>query len=338
MASRFWKISLCTILCVGLLTGCYLGSASDVSSSVKGDVTVWLAYWDADAGSKDIKRLKGKGYNISYFAAYFDKDANLFIPDEITQAKEKLGNLGGKAYLSFVNDKEKPDGANILKDKDVLHEVFENDETMQNHIDSILSLAKQGKYDGVEIDYETFWKDEDLVEKFLEFTKNLYDQAEAAGLKVRIILEPNTPFMADFAEGPEYVVMMYNLYGLHSGPGPKANKEFIQAVLTKMQNLPGEKSVAFSTGGCLWGSEGEKRLLTEDAAMVLAKTYHARVTRDEASACQFFSYTEANINYTVWYADAETLKFWNAVASELGGNTNISIWRMGGNADIAKIK
>ena len=336
MVGQFWKISLCTLL-VMLMTGCYFGSASKVNTGGRGDITVWLAYWDIDAGSKDIKQLKGTVHNISYFAAYFDKDDNLFIPEEITQKKEKSENLSGKAYLSFVNDKAKSDGTNILKDKDVLRRAFENDESMQNHIDQILLLTKQGKYDGVEIDYEALWKDADLTKKFLVFATKLYTQAETAGLKVRIVLEPKTPFDAGFCKGPEYVVMMYNLYGLHSEPGPKANREFIQSVLGKMQNLPGEKSVAFATGGCLWGSNGEKRLLTEDEASALAKKHHARLNRDKASGCQVFSYEEDSVTYTIWYADAETIKYWTSAALELG-DTNISLWRMGGNSDIGKIK
>lgn len=336
MVGQFWKISLCTLL-VLLMTGCYFGSASKVNTGGSGDITVWLAYWDIDDGSKDIKRLKGTVYNISYFAAYFDKDDKLFIPEEITQKKEELENSSGKAYLSFVNDKEKSDGTNILKDKDVLRRAFENDESMQNHIDKILSMTKQGKYDGVEIDYEALWKDADLTKKFLVFIDKLYTQAEAAGLKVRIVLEPKTPFSAGFSKGPEYVVMMYNLYGLHSDPGPKANREFIQSVLGKMQKLPGEKSVAFATGGCLWGSNGVKRLLTEDEAVALAKKQHAKLNRDKESGCQVFSYEEDGITYTIWYADAETIKYWRSAALEIG-DTNISLWRMGGNSDIGKIQ
>ena len=336
MVEQFGKISLCTLL-VMLMTGCYFGSASEVNTVGRVETTVWLAYWDTDAGSKDIKQLKGSVYNISYFAAYFDKDDNLFIPEEIIQKKEKLENLPGKTYLSFVNDKAQSDGTNILKDKDVLRRVFENDESMQNHIDKILSLTKQGKYDGVEIDYEALWKNTDLTQKFLVFTDKLYTQAETEGLKVRIVLEPQTPFAAGFCKGPEYVVMMYNLYGLHSGPGPKANREFIQSVLMKMQNLPGEKSVAFATGGCLWGSNGEKRLLTEDDAVALAKKQHAKLNRDKESGCQVFSYEKDGVTYTIWYADAETITYWTSAALELG-DTNISLWRMGGNSDIGKIK
>ena len=92
MVEQFGKISLCTLL-VMLMTGCYFGSASEVNTVGRVETTVWLAYWDTDAGSKDIKQLKGSVYNISYFAAYFDKDDNLFIPEEIIQKKEKLENL-----------------------------------------------------------------------------------------------------------------------------------------------------------------------------------------------------------------------------------------------------
>ena len=36
------------------------------------------------------------------------------------------------------------------------------------------------------------------------------------------------PMDAPYSVGPEYMVMLYNLYGLHSGPGPKADGPFIE--------------------------------------------------------------------------------------------------------------
>jgi len=87
-----------------------------------------------------------------------------------------------------------------------------------------------------------------------EFINKLYRRAQGCGLKLRVVLEPRALVSTtDFPPGSEYVIMLYNLYGLHSGPGPKANKDFIETTLERMNLLPADKTVAFATGGCMWG-------------------------------------------------------------------------------------
>jgi spore germination protein YaaH len=209
---------------------------------------------------------------------------------------------------------------------------------MMNHIDDIIAHTLQGGYDGIEIDYERIWKDEKIGQSFLKFADKLYGKALKNNLKLRLVLEPSTPLSSiEFAKGPEYVVMLYNLYGLHSAPGPKANKEFIQKTVTRMTALPSGKSVALSTGGCVWGDNGEKRFLTETEAKTLVATYGLATKRDEESQCVVFTYKEKDVSYQVWYADVQTLNYWIAIAKEHGVN-NVSLWRFGGNVGINQIK
>ncbi|HWR29542.1 MAG TPA: hypothetical protein VN631_06880, partial [Negativicutes bacterium] len=122
----------------------------------------------------------------------------------------------------------------------------------------------------------------------------------------------------------------------HSGPGPKADKTFIQKVITQMASLPGEKSVAFSTGGCVWGSNGKKQLVTEAEAKVLVAAYDVTPKRDKESQNLVFEYENDGVTYQVWYADVKTLNFWSGIAKEQGV-TKISLWRLGGNVDLKKI-
>ena len=298
----------------------------------------WLAYWDMDAGGKDLKEIGSKLDRLSYFGAYFDKDDCLFLPPEIADQKNKL-KTGGKyeTYLTFVNDRQNADGSVIQKDRGVIRRLLSNDILMDSHVDEIIAMTRKGGYNGIEIDYEKIWKDEDLGRSFLRFTQKLYQKAVQNHLKVRIVLEPSAPFsMSDFLSGPEYVVMFYNLYGLHSQPGPKANKEFIQRTISRMEALPGDKSAAFSTGGCIWGTNGKKSYLTEAEAKRLAVQYDAKRERDEDSRCIVFKYQDKGVAYQVWYADVETLNYWISLAQQQGVN-NISLWRLGGNADINRI-
>lgn len=299
----------------------------------------WLAYWDIDPGVKDLERMGNKLNKLAYFGAYFDKNDHVFIPQELRDKRSELKKtaVNYETYLTFVNDKENPDGSAVMKDTEVLRRMFANETIMEKHIDEIIELTVQGGYDGVEIDYERIWKDEAVGQSFLRFVDKLYEKTSQKKLKLRIVLEPSTPFATtEFLQGPEYVVMLYNLYGVHSGPGPKADKKFIEKIIMRMETLPGEKAVAFSTGGCMWGDNGKKRFLTEAEAKTLAVTHDSEVQRDEASQCLFFEYKDKKVTYQVWYADVTTLNYWITITNEQGVN-NISLWRFGGNVDINKI-
>lgn len=343
MGSIFYKIFQVSIWAAVfvVLTGCNHANQITVNAVAKepARTSAWLAYWDLDAGVKDLTAIDRHLTKLSYFAAYFDPADHVFIPLELNDQKNSLKNNREKyeTYLTVVNDKQNADGSVVLKDTEVLRRLFADEASMERHADEIIALALQGGYDGIEIDYERIWKDEQVGRSFLQFAHILYGKALENKLKLRIVLEPSAPFAADgFFAGPEYVVMLYNLYGLHSDPGPKANKEFIQKIITRMRDLPGERAVAFSTGGCLWSDNGEKRFLTELEAKTLAATHGAVLRRDEGSQCEVFDYEELGVSYHVWYADVKTLNYWIATAQELGEN-NISLWRLGGNVHIDKI-
>jgi spore germination protein len=325
-----------------VLIGCNYNSQSAVNAVAKEPTrkSAWLAYWDLDAGEKDLEKMGKQLEKLSYFGAYFDGNDHLFIPQELSDKKIELKKKKGKyeTYLTVVNDKQNLDGSVVMKDIEVLRRLFSDDVSMEKHIDEIIALTLQGGYDGIEIDYERIWKDEKIGQSFLNFTNKLYSKALKNNLKVRIVLEPSTPFSSTaFFKGPEYVVMLYNLYGLHSAPGPKANKEFIQKTIARMEALPGEKSLAFSTGGCLWGDNGEKRFLTEVEAKTFAAVYDRETKRDEESQCIVFDYKAKGVSYQVWYADVKTLNYWISIAKEQGEN-NISLWRLGGNMNSNEIK
>ena len=338
---KIFKLAIVASVLV-VVAGCNYNNQSVVNAVAKEPTKkgAWLAYWDLDAGEKDLKSMGKQLEKLSYFGAYFDKNDHLFIPQELSDKRSELRKTKEKYtnYLTFVNDKQNLDGSVVIKDTEVLRRLFADDSAMEEHIDEIIALTLQGKYDGIEIDYERIWKDEKIGQSFLRFADKLYVKALKNKLKLRIVLEPSTPFSTvGFFKGPEYVVMLYNLYGLHSAPGPKANKEFVQKIATRMEVLPGEKSVAFSTGGCLWGDNGVKRFLTEVEAKTLAVTYDVESNRDEESQCLVFDYSDMGATYQVWYADVQTLNYWISIAKEQGIN-NVSLWRLGGNVDIDNIK
>jgi spore germination protein YaaH len=337
MFGKFSKVLIATMV-IALLAGCASNGAV-VGSANAPSRAAWITYWDLESGEKDLNLISRKLGQLIYFAAYFDESGHLFVPAGLSEKKaliEKNKN-NYETYLSFVNDKLNANGAPLLKDLDILRRWFADDISIEKHVDEIIALTLKGGYDGIEIDYERLWEEDDIGLPFLRFTAKLYQKSTQNNLKVRIVFEPGTPFSRlKFFDGPEYVVMFYNLHGTHNEPGPKADKNFIRDTIKQMKYLPDKKSVAISTGGCLWGSNGHSEFITETDARLLAQKYKAKTRRDKDSQCMVFSYKDNGVSYVVWYADVNTLNYWISLARNQGQN-NISIWSLGGNLDFNKI-
>ncbi len=339
---RCWKKSIVLLTVMVVLTGCSANHEGLAQKNVAIDMSrsAWIAYWDLNSGEKDLARLGKKVGKLVYFAAFFDELDRLFVPQQLQEVKnEQLRKKHhAETYLSVVNDKKNFSGSVVLKDTELLKRVLATDALIDKHIADIIGLALKGEYDGIEIDYERIWKDEVVSKQFVKFVNRIALKARENNLKLRIVLEPNAPFASkQFAAGPEYVVMFYNLFGTHSGPGPKANKEFIIKLLGRIAELPGEKTAAFSLGGSIWGSDGKRQYITEQEAITHAKAYDATPRRDEASQSLYFQYKNDNVTYDIWYADVTTINYWRNLAKEKGIN-NIALWRLGGNPEIEKMR
>lgn len=318
-----------------ILTVCTTGCAQnkpalteEQAKKLPTSYSAWVAYWDVENGLKAAGQQKHKLAEIVYFAANFTPQGELIMRPELALAKKALGKGKSVQYLSVVNDVTSGNDTLSLKDTKVVEKLLATPEARAKHIAALLLLAKEQKVAGLEIDYENVWKDEATAKIFPLFVEELYEQTKKANLKLRIVLEPSTPFKdAKLAAGPSYVVMFYNLYGLHSEPGPKANQQFIYNTLAKMETLPQPKSVALANGGCLWSNKDNPRFITEQEAEALKKKHGVASKRDEASQCQVFKYRVGTTVYEVWYADSTTLQQWTTWVKQ-GNITDISLWRL----------
>ena len=87
--------------------------------------------------------------------------------------------------------------------------------------------------------------------------------------------------------------------------------------------------MAFANGGFDWTAPKKAKGITMAQAVALQKQYQATAERDEGSRALHFTYKKGTEEHTVWYADAETLAYWENLAQALGFK-RISIWRLGG--------
>ena len=318
------------------------GSASSKGSLVGGEVSaladeassllVWSTYWDGAGDSSIMSKHAGEIAAASLFAASFS-DGELTVPDALPRslrrirADERLDDAA--VFLSVVNDAER-DGKTVQKDTEILATLFETDASCDRHARDLVKLARDGGYDGIEIDYEKIRKDTALWERFLVFERALIERADDAGLRVRVVLEPSTPVdEVAFLDGAEYSVMCYNLCGGGTEPGPKADYAFLDQLAGRFGGLP-KVSFALANGGYSWkAGTTEATQVTRAEAQRLVREGGAKASRDDASGALSFSCRVDGVKREVWYADDRTLALWaKRLARALGSKADICLWRL----------
>jgi hypothetical protein len=120
----------------------------------------WVVYWDQDSGLKELGQVRKNLAGLSIFAVNFDSQGNFVYPENWQTFVQKASKPKGyKKYLTVVNDVFLESGAALPKDKAVLRQLFKDEQTSLLHAQKLVALIKAGHYDGLEIDYEGFWKE-----------------------------------------------------------------------------------------------------------------------------------------------------------------------------------
>ncbi|GGO04913.1 glycosyl hydrolase family 18 protein [Saccharibacillus kuerlensis] len=297
-------------------------------------LSAWMADWNWSNDLPDLTRLSGRLDELEVFAAYFDSRDQLYFTPQFEKGLShirKAAKDGGipTTLLTVVNDRFNTDGTAVQKDTQLVSRLIHTKQDRLNHVSQLMRAVKDYGFDGIEIDYEKISKAD--YGRMVLFIKELQKQLNAEDLKLRVVLEPGMPIETmKLPPGPSYVMMAYNLYGLHSGPGPKADLAFIQKLGKRMDVLPGESTIAFSMGGFDWAASGKVTSMTEVQALETARLRGVSPTRDSKSGSMTYTYLDdKGQSHTVWYADGITLLRWIQAANRTG-IYNVAIWRLGG--------
>lgn len=294
-------------------------------------IGAWLPYWELDDALMEAEMLYTTLDEMVAFAAIFDQsDAPMMLDDADTLWREMSAYKDDTTlYLSVVNDLEIAEGQYDNKSTDLLRRLFKDDESISRHIEQLFQLVDKYRVTGLEIDYENMKSDTELWARFTVFIEKLYQQLSREGIKLRVVLSWDAPKYAQLPEGPEYSVMCYNLYGYHSGPGPKADIAFLEQTCQLYENVPGVVRMAFATGGFDWHQDNIAALTQLEAEALLDG---AGVTpeRDPLSGALHATLSLEGVTHEIWYADATTLKDWRDIAA-IYGFKHIDLFRLGGN-------
>ncbi len=325
---------LCAALFLALAPGPARGQAQ--GAAPHGQVTAWIADWDLARGLAEWRSHPGLFDSVRVFSANFDsRDQPALTPEWAKILGSDVSGVFGPArvYLTVVNDVATPTGkGNILKDPALVSRLVATPASRAGHVEALVALAKRHKFPGLEIDYENVaaadWPN------FLAFVEALYRRTQAEGLALSVLLQPQRRYLASpLPKGPGYVLMGYNLFGFHSGPGPKATPEFLadQAAALRAIGALEATSLALATGGFDWTGPKAARQLTETEAQTLLAQKNVRPTRSPADGYLVSRYSDdKGQNHDVWHADGETLAtLWRA--GRAAGFTRLAVWRLGGN-------
>ena len=295
-------------------------------------LSTWVAYWDYADAIEQINALGDELDTIVCFEALYGSDGRTILhPEGCDELLNILKtNYGNKKtiYLSYTNDFQNPDGSYTQKSVDLLRAAFSSEAAIEQYSSDMVKDAKASGVDGLELDYENMRKDDSLFTGYALFVNSLAKKCNEAGLSFRVATEYQTGIKCQLTDGPEYVVMCYNLYGYGTEPGPKANAEYLVSCFNNFAYLS-HVNFAFSLGGFKWNN-GNVSAVTENEALALLAASGAAIEY-EPSGGAHFAYTEADGSISeVYYADANTIVMWKNLLRSQGAD-NFSLWRMGGN-------
>lgn len=310
--------------------------AQPASVPAPGELTAWIADWDLARGLAEWRSHPGLFHSVRVFSANFDpSDQPALAPDWAKILGSDVSGVFGPArvYLTVVNDVVTPLGkGNKLKDPDLVARLVATPESRARHVAALVALAKRHKFQGLEIDYENV-AEADWT-NFLALVDALSRRTRTEGLALAVLLQPQRRYLATpLPQGPEYVLMGYNLFGFHSGPGPKATPAFLanQAAALRAIGALDATALALATGGFDWTGPKAAKQLTETEALALVAQKRATPVRSPEDGYLVSRYADAKGQaHEVWHADAQTLAMlWQA--GKAAGFSRLAIWRLGGN-------
>ena len=292
---------------------------------------VWIVYWDAETGIEEAAALDPMPDRLIAFEALFDPEEYVVIEQEAQEMLQKIQAAfpAERIWLSVVNDLAKKEGGYSNKDRQLLWDLLATPESRGSHIRELVSLAEEWQIKGIEIDYENIHGDYELWQKFTAFIQELYSALEARGIALRVCLEWDSILYTELPVGPEYSIMCYSLYGYHSGPGPKADRGFLEKVAKLYQGRK-DCGMALATGGYDWKGNRAEREVSEKEAEEIFRSRNIRPGRDLESGAMRGTYLQDGEEHTVWYADAVTLRGWMKILQEYGFE-KFDFFRLGGN-------
>lgn len=312
--------------------------------------TAWFPDWDYQKALVSFRQVADKLDSISPVWYYY----------EATGVKEARKGLEETMQIARANNvKVIPSIASF--ERDHVHEIFKDEQSVQKHVDYLLSEIDKYDYDGIDIDYESIHFPDQ--KGYFSLLEKLYTQLDRQGKILSVAVIPKwtdqlvtaslaeTRKVQDWSEMSQFVhemrIMAYELTTPNNTyPGPIAPLPWVESILEYATSaIPREK---IYLGVHLYGYDGwagkqysqpyigtnnsfEAKLQANPTTFEQMQPKFGKVKTqylDPIAKEQILVYEDQGVEKTIVYQDAESLKYRVDLAKQYGV-AGIAHWRMG---------
>lgn len=300
------------------------------------EVSGWIPYWAVKEGTANARRNLDSLTTINPFTFSVKEDGSL----------NDLGDLNSREWRKLFKEARKKKVEIIptimWSDGAAIHRILSDEDLREDHINEIVRMVKRGKYDGVDIDYES--KRAETIDYFSLFLTELKDELGSKVLSCAI--EARTPpeslykvvpnplvYANDYKmigkECDRVALMTYDqqradlkLNDAKSGTpySPVADIDWVKKVVDlAIKTIPKDKiSIGVATYGREWevttlpgwySSYSSMRAINQEPALQTAKENKITPTRNLAG--------ELSYSYFPSYSPLKSINIKNATASEI---------------------
>ena len=291
------------------------------------EIQAWAVYFDSERGLAELQQHGELFDRVSLFAYELDPvgsptpapNMDTMIAPFLDLAAVK----GFEPWVTVVNDVRYDVDRVVAKDSTLIHELLADPARRVAHARELADRVAGDGFKGLHLDYERVPESERVP--FQAFIRTLGNELRQRGLGLEVVVEPVTgPLPA--AGNSSVVVMAYDLFGEHSGPGPRSTPDFVTELGSRgAVDSDSAAALAVAVGGFSWDSDGEVNSIDWSEAQQLADSSE-RMQR----AVSGVPTVQIDDKTQVWYEDPESLLGkWRAAWA--AGFRRLAIWRLGGN-------
>jgi hypothetical protein len=291
------------------------------------EIQAWAVYFDSERGLAELQQHGELFDRVSLFAYELDPAGSPTPAPNMDTMIAPFFDLaavkGFEPWVTVVNDVRSDVDRVVAKDSTLIHELLADPARRVRHARELAARVADDGFRGLHLDYERV-PESDRV-PFQAFIRVLGSELRQRGLGLEVVVEPVTgPLPA--AGNSRVVVMAYDLFGEHSGPGPRSTPDFVTELGSRgAVDSDSAAALAVAVGGFSWDADGAVDPIDWSEARERAAE-SSRTRRDAADVPSALLGDGSEI----WFEDpTSVLGKWQAAWN--AGFRRLAIWRLGGN-------